>query len=327
MIALLLLLLAPPTATATPTAKPAPWTGPQSAVAKAEKNEVRLGEPFSVNVEIKHDSKEDWTVVPGQNLAPFALEGQQRTVTPAGEAATSRFTLKLALFKLGPQDVPSLTFRVKTATGEVQSFSLPGPTVKGVGTVKSDDKRRDIEGPVPLFLTSLRWVFLILVILAALALLVYGIRWWRRRPKRAAAVASTPPVPADEVALQDLGGLEAQGLPALGRFKEFHLRLSEILRTYFASRFEMNALDMTSAELLDDLARRPTDGLSLADLSWLTGQGDLAKFAKAQPSADDCKQALGMARQIVLKTRRPPSASGTGGAAATDPTATRGVAA
>jgi hypothetical protein len=306
-----------PTATATPTgaptstAKAAPWTGPQSAVAKAEKSEVRLGEPFSVVVEIKHDPKEDWTLAPGLNLAPFVLEGQQRAEAPAGSTAVTRFTLKLALFKLGAQDVPNLSFRVHTAAGDVQSFSLPGPTVKGAGTVKPDAQRRDIQGPVPLFLTSLRWLFLGLGILAGLALIVYAVRWWRRRPKRAHAVPLTPPVPADMVALDGLRDLEAEGLPALGRFKEFHLRLSELLRTYLSSRFSITALDMTSSELLDDLARRPTDGLSLADMSWLTGQGDLAKFAKAQPSADDCKQALGMARQIVLRTRRPPPVAGT----------------
>jgi hypothetical protein len=176
-------------------------------------------------------------------------------------------------------------------------------------------------------LTSLRWVFLILAVLTGLGLLAYAVRWWRRRPKRGPVVPLTPPVPADEVALNGLRDLEAEGLPALGRFKEFHLRLSELLRTYLGNRFENNALDMTSAELLDDLARRPTEGLSLADLAWLTGQGDLAKFAKAQPSADDCKQALGMARQMVLKTRRPPPVSGAGGASPTDPSGAHGVAA
>ena len=70
---------------------------------------------------------------------------------------------------------------------------------------------------------------------------------------------------------------------------------------------------MTSSELLDELGRRSTDGLRLTDISWICTQGDMAKFAKGHPSAHDCKEALSLVRQIVVKTRLRPT--GAGGAA------------
>ena len=40
----------------------------------------------------------------------------------------------------------------------------------------------------------------------------------------------------------------------------------------------------------------------------MCGQGDLAKFAKASATADDCKQALTLVRQMVAQTRAPDAA-------------------
>ncbi|MHB8416520.1 MAG: hypothetical protein ACYDCL_00485 [Myxococcales bacterium] len=299
-------------------AQPAPahapdWSGPDAASAKASKTSVRLGEPFEVTVEIKHPRGESWSLDPRQNLAPFSLLGQsQATEVAVGPVEVTRLTLKLALFKLDENALPALQLVARDAKGAAHAFSLPGPTVKGVAPdLSRDHEKRDIHNPVPVVVRSYRPLWLALGVLAALALLIWGALWWRRRPRRERAAPARPEVPADEAALAALGKLEEEGLPAQGRFKEFHLRLSLLLRDYLGSRYAFHALDMTSTELLGELGRRPTEGLRLADISWLCTQGDLAKFAKAQPSTDDCKEALSLVRQTVIRTRvRPPAAPG-----------------
>jgi hypothetical protein len=311
---------ATPTAisTATPT-QTDDWSGPEAASAKASKGEVRLGEPFDVVVTLVHAKGEAWSLDAKQNLAPFALLGQsQATDALQGNVETTKLALKLALFKLDANPVPALQLLARDAKGAVHPFSLPGPTVKGVAPdLAKDHQKRDIHNPVPVLVRDYRPLWLALGVLAALALLVWGFLWWRRRPGRERAVPSAPPVPADQAALSALGQLEEEGLPAQGRFKEFHLRLSSVLRGYLERRYAFPALDMTSTELLDALGRRATEGLQLADISWICSQGDLAKFAKGQPSADDCKQALSLVRQTVIRTReRPMVVAGTQAGAA-----------
>ncbi|MHB1844459.1 MAG: hypothetical protein ACYCWW_06435 [Deltaproteobacteria bacterium] len=312
----LTLAAAPPrgkAATPTPAKAPAApaWSGPDSAVATSEKPEARLGEPFAVTITVKHSAGERWALAPKQELRPFVLVGQSAESEAAGGREVTKLTLRLALFELGAHAVPDLQLLATDAAGATHDFPLPGPEVQGVAPdLKKDDKRRDIAPPVPFYVRTLRLVWIALGALAGLALLAFAIRWWRRRPKRAKGAPAAPPRPEHEVALEALAHLEAEGLPGQGRFKEFHLRLSEALRAYLQARYGIYALDMTSAELLERLGRLPTDGLRLADVSWVCAQGDLAKFAKGQPSADDCKQALELVRQTVQRTRRAAVAPG-----------------
>jgi len=287
----------------------APAFAPKSAVALADHSEVRLGEPFVVKVTVKHEPKEHWSIAADQGYAPFSLKAQSRREYRDGALAVDETSLTLALFQLGPHPIPDLKLQ---GTGPSQpegqpaaTFMLPGPVIKGIAPeIEKDKQKRDILGPVAVQVTTLRPLAWLAAALGAALLVFLGVRFWRRRPRRSMEPV-VPVRPAHEVALEALAALEAQGLPAQGRFKLFHLELSEILRRYLGDRYGMLALDMTTSELLEALARRPTDGLSLSELYWVCSQGDLAKFAKGEPSADDCKQALTLVRQNVLRTRPP----------------------
>lgn len=286
------------------------WSGPEAATARASKGEVRLGEPFDVTVDIKHPPGQQWSLDARQKLEPFALLGQSSTVSNEGNLEVTHLLLKLALFKLDPNAIPDLKLLARDRAGQAHQLSLPGPTVKGVAPdLAKDHEKRDIHAPVPVLVKNYRLLWLALGILAALALAVWVFFWFRRRlSRRLKAIVEAPLIPADEEALTALATLEAEGLPARGELKEFHFRLSVIFRMYLARRYFFPALDMTSSELQDELGRRSTDGLRLADVSWLCSQGDIAKFAKGHPSADDCKEALSLVRQTVIKTRPRPSA-------------------
>ncbi len=310
---------APPAAPAVaPPAAPAaaPAWGPKSATATAQRTEVHLGEPFTVTLEIRHDKGEVWTLKPGAKLDPFTLRSVTSAVAPASapgnDLETTRLTLELALFQLGPHVVPDLdlvaTLPKAKPPQAPHAFSLPGPEVKGIPTSGGSKQKSDIRGPVPFKVTSFRILLYVLAALAVITAAWLAIRAWRKRPRREMALL-TPAVPEDQLALEALTALEAQGFPARGLFKEFHLALSEILRRYLGERYGILGLDMTSEELYQALARLPSEGLSLNDLSWVCAQGDLAKFAKAAPTVDDCRQALQLVRQLVLRTRRAPVAS------------------
>ena len=294
---------APPPLPSTPIPSPpvSTWGGPKSATATAEKTEVRLGEPFFVTLDVRHAKGEKWSLQPGERLEPFKVRSQQEVKTDDPEL--TRLSVELALFQLGPHAVPDFDLIAQVPGEPPHELKLPGPMVKGIDALGKDRERRDIKGPVPFKVATYRPLLYLLGALAAGALLWLGIRAWRRRPKRTLAELA-PRIPDDQLALTALATLETEALPASGRFKEFHLQLSEILRRYLGARYGIFALDMTSEELYRILARLPSEGLVLADLEWVCAQGDLAKFAKAAPTVDDCKQALQMVRQLVQKTRR-----------------------
>ena len=285
------------------------WSGPEAAAARASKDEVRLGEPFEVTVDIKHAPGEQWSLDAGQKLDPFALIAQSSTVSAQGKLEVTHLTLKLALFKLDQNAVPEMKLVARDRAGQAHQLSLPGPTVKGIAPDLGKDKeKRDIHAPVPVLVPNYRLLWLALGILAALALAIWGFLWWRRRPERARAIPAAPPIPADEEALTSLAALEAEGLPARGELKDFHLRLSIIFRMYLSRSLRLPGArhDVFRA------ARRAGPPLHRRPAAWPTSPGSAARgisrsSPRASPAPTIAKRRCLLVRQAVQKTRLRPA--------------------
>ena len=91
-------------------------------------------------------------------------------------------------------------------------------------------------------------------------------------------------------------------LPGKGRSREFYFFLSEILRGYLGERYAFEALESTSSELLESLRTLHTPGLQMKELAGFVLESDMAKFAKATPSLDECKASLEFAYRVVYAT-------------------------
>jgi hypothetical protein len=147
--------------------------------------------------------------------------------------------------------------------------------------------------PVP------RWLPAAGAALGAIVLLACGWGLWRRRSAPAA------PVPPGTRALRELASLEAAALPGCDG-SALHARLADAVRRYLAERFALRALEQTSAEFLD--AARPVPQLGGERQELLRDfleRCDLAKFARAGVSPEDCRQTAALARALVEQAEAP----------------------
>jgi len=127
----------------------------------------------------------------------------------------------------------------------------------------------------------------------------------RLRPKgedKASPALGELPRPPHEVALEALAALEASGLLERGQVKEYHITASDILRTYVEARFRVDALEMTTREVLDGLSAVGADPQLRVGLRTFLEACDLVKFAKARPDAEASKSALELARRIIKES-------------------------
>ena len=146
------------------------------------------------------------------------------------------------------------------------------------------------------------WLLWILVGAGVLAL-AGAIVWWIRRRRARRPVADVPRVliPPDIVALTELERIEAMGLVTRGEFKTFYTLVIDAVRRYLEARFGVEALDRTTHELLEDLARR---GERVDGLAALLEEGDLVKFAKYRPDVTQADEAMRRARDVVVSSTR-----------------------
>lgn len=286
----------------------APELQPLSFRGRADPDRVRLGEPFSYELEIRHSLSQRYDLRPPANDGAFELLGQTRSRVDGQDSATTTFVLRLALFELGRRKLPDLTFEV--IEGERSGrFVAPGIPVEGIGSLPPDAEKgeqlRDIKPPEAVPIRSYRLLAALTVLLAA-ALAGYGAyRWLKRRRLR-------PPIERPLAALDvrtfaALDALRRENLPAQGRAREFYFRLSEIARAYLGERYGFEALECTSAELLEAARQHRSRGLPAEELERFVAESDLVKFAKAPASEAQCNEALEFVGQLVRRTATTPN--------------------
>ncbi len=267
---------------------------------------ITVGDPVRLVVSVTHDPADtvSWPEPPA--LAPFEVIGQ-RAVPPTTSDGRTVSTLELTLtaFELGRLEVPSFDIVVTGASGDPATLSTD-PLAVSVDTVGLDEGGdiRDIKAPIGIPfdpLTLAPWV-IGLALVVAVAWWLYG-RYGRRDASAPVAPPPAPPRPAHEVAYESLAALEASGLLELGEVKTFHIRGSDIVRIYLQGRFGIDAMEMTTAEVLDQLALGDLDTKTRGDLRRLLERCDLVKFAKFQPDQATSHDLIAQARAVVDATR------------------------
>jgi hypothetical protein len=148
--------------------------------------------------------------------------------------------------------------------------------------------------PAPEEPQSSHWVLPAVAIAVALIAIAAALVLWRRRRT---AVAVEPWVRA----LAEINRLETEGLgkaPAM-----YHTRVSQVVRSYVAERFGLHALEQTTAEFLAATGAIPELAAHGETLRAFCERCDVAKFADAAMTPEDCRCSGELARALIESTR------------------------
>ena len=91
-----------------------------------------------------------------------------------------------------------------------------------------------------------------------------------------------------------------------GQDKQYYTRLTDILREYLDGRFSINAMEMTSTEILDALRRNNETRVVERHMKEILNVADFVKFAKMRPLADDNEASMRYAITFVEETKPQP---------------------
>ena len=141
-----------------------------------------------------------------------------------------------------------------------------------------------------------------------LVLLLAALAWyiWKRMRERKSLIPfkkEEPKLPPHEQALKELDAIKQQKLWQQGRSKEYYTLITETLRRYMVDRFGINAMEMTSDEILA-LIKQTTEAQSVYDnLRQILSLADFVKFAKMNPLPDENDLSLMNAYLFVNQTK------------------------
>ena len=286
---------------------------------KTDLKDYRVGDLISYTAEITHPKGAlFFPVVPDslpEMLDLVSVDSLRRD--DAGTMAKTVYAFTFAGFDSGdvfipafhlPFSVPADSFQwgkspVVQRKDTVLLAAITDSVLITVHTVDVDTSKAfiDIKDVVEL---PYDWGSIVPYILIALAVLVAGIiafyLWKKKRkksPKPEPEIVLTP----KQRALAAIAKLEAEQLWQKGEIKEFHSRITEIIRTLFEETYAIPALESTTGETLELLRNAGADQQVVTTTSQFLSNADMVKFAKFIPDEKINTQMIEQSRTITAQ--------------------------
>jgi len=262
---------------------------------------ITVGDPVEVLLSVDAGDVEQVIWPAGEVWSPAEIL-KVDTLSASGSLRSMRYSL--SLFEPGRIDLPDLPVVFLREGNQPDTLWLdPGSIeVRSIIAATGDSTLRDIRPPVKLPLTLRELAPYLLAGGGLAALAIMGYLLYRKRVRKERPIFAPPLPPPDQIALRKLEELRVRRLWQDGYVKEYHSELTDIMREYLGRRFDFNALDMTSEEILalqPQWAADDDQGLMLRRI--LTG-ADLAKFARFKPAPRENERALDDAFKFVSLT-------------------------
>lgn len=153
---------------------------------------------------------------------------------------------------------------------------------------------------VPDFIADYWWAWLLAMAVIAGALYYY-FHWYKKgvnplKPERKR-------LPPYDEAMINLRALKQKQLWQNGQEKEYFTGLTDILRVYIDRRFKVNAVEMTSTQIINTLKQNDETRAVNEQLTMILEIADFVKFAGAKPLADDNENAYRRAVEFIEATK------------------------
>lgn len=228
------------------------------------------------------------------------------TIKREGNRITERLVMPVQVFDSGAYTLPPFIYVTaddSVASNELRLVVVP---VK-VGENDAIADYNDISDPsdksfwdwMPDWLYYYWWAWLILLIAIAAAV------FFGRKYKKTGKFITLPEKPQPKpwtFALGRLEKLKEKNLWENGMEKEYFTELTDILRDYLYKRFGINAMEMTSRQIMQTLADQTDVREKRSYVRKILDVADFVKFAKVRPLPADNVEAFDNAVNFVKET-------------------------
>lgn len=228
------------------------------------------------------------------------------TVKVEGKRITERLVAPVQVFDSGFYKLPPFIYLTADDSIPSNQVELTVIPVK-VGENDTISDYNDIVDPsdksfwdwMPDWLYELWWLWIFMILVVA-AVIYFGKKY--RKTGKFISLPEKPQPKPWTVALDRLEKLKAKNLWENGLEKEYFTELTDILRDYLNARFGINAMEMTSRQIMQTLADQADVKEKRGYVRKILDVADFVKFAKVRPLPADNVEAFENAVNFVKET-------------------------
>ena len=168
--------------------------------------------------------------------------------------------------------------------------------------VSTAEEIKDVKSPITI---PYNWMWLLLWVAIAVFLIVAGYfsyKKYKQKKSEQPIEKKIIIIPPHVKALAALEKLDNEQLWQKGFIKDYHSRITEIIRNYFEERFDLPAMELTTTETIHHL-KSIKEKENILDITYdFLSNADLVKFAKFQPLEQVNEEMMKQAKEIIHST-------------------------
>lgn len=282
------------------------------ATAKIDTGVVQIGDHIKLTLSLK-TNKKNTVIFPvlsdtmDSKIEFISVSNLDTSMSEEHQKIYSK-TFTITIFEPGVYTFPAIPFFVKKPSDK--DFSeVPTNTLTITVAAPKVDVEKDIKDiktvwKIPItFKEILPYLLMILGAGIVLWASIYVYRKWKNK-EPIFVFAPKPVIPAHIEALEKLEALRLKQLWQNNLVKEYYTELTDILRIYIEKGLLLNAVEMTSDELIETVSASELSHKSelLTLLQDVLPTADLVKFAKLTPLADEHDRCFKNVKQFVEAT-------------------------
>ncbi len=236
--------------------------------------------------------------------------GKVDTLSQVNNTLVLSQTYRITSFDSGFYYIPPMAFEVAKGNLKelVKTSGLSLSVVNPFAEVDPEKGLADIKMPLDtpfVFAELYKYIkYLLLFIVLAVAVTFLILYLLKRKTPLQLITKEKPKEPIHILALRRLEHIKQEKLWQKGQIKEFHSEVTETLRTYIEGRYQISALEQTTAEIMNSFKGVEFENSKLrSDLFQILSTADLVKFAKMEPTYEENELSLANAYFFVDQTK------------------------
>jgi len=262
---------------------------------------IVVGQPFDyqLSLTIPKDYFVEWKQF-GDTLSKsidvINIEDVKTTAINNSDNVIMTQNLTLTSFDTGYVYVPEIAITYSKSLQDSIRYTLRTDEKElYVTTVAVDTTEafRPIKGVMRQGLTAKElfpWIAIVIIIAGVVYLIIYLKK--HKKTKDVVEEKKKPTIPAIITARAKLAEMKDNEVWNTPQTKDYYTDLTDIAREYLEGQFEIDAIEMTTDEIMEAINRLDLNNLTKSKLQDTLTTADLVKFAKANPSAEQNKQSF-----------------------------------
>ena len=276
--------------------------------AEVDADSKYIGQEFELALQLRYlpDVEVGWPEI-GEELGEFKVSESISIPSEKLEDGTllSKRLWLIYIDEPGTFTIPAIELEYVSA-GETSGTILTDPidveVLSNLTGGEQPGELREIKGPTRIpkrYGRLYRLIGIVVIVLLMIGGVIYFLARRQSIPK------PRPIVPPEDEALERLIRIKSKNLVGEGRFKQYFIEVSGVVRHYIERMFGITAPEMTTEEFLIHTASENVLKSEWRELleDFLTSS-DMVKFARYRPSENECEQVFDTAVRFVRESSR-----------------------